>query len=79
MTTIDRPVKRRTNNRYNVLYCSAAKARPIVVSILPGDVLEFREHGRRMRWYLAIDSAFKYAVRAKAAADVAAKKKARRK
>ena len=78
MTTINRPVKRRTNHRYNVLYCSASKARPIVVAILPGDVLEFREHGRRMRWYLAIDSAFKYAVRMKAAAELAERKKKRR-
>ena len=44
MTTTDRKVTRRTRYEYSVLY---PKARPIVVSILPGDVIEFREHGRR--------------------------------
>lgn len=78
MNIITKPVKRKTNGTYNVLYCSPRHARPIVVAILPGDVLEFREHGRRMRWYLAIDSAFKYAVRCKAMADLAAKRKKRK-
>ena len=79
MTAITRPVKRRTDRTYNVLYSSAAKARPIVVAILPGDVLEFREHGRRLRWYLSIDAAFRYAVRCKALAVTAEKRKQRRK
>ena len=78
MTDILKPVKRRTQGTYNVLYCSARKARRIVVTILPGDVLEFREHGRRMRWHLAIDSAFKYAVRCKANAEVAEKHRRRK-
>ena len=78
MTDINRPVKRRTQGRYNVLYCSASKARPIVVTIRPGDVLEFREHNRRHRWYLSIDSAFRYAVRCKSAAELVERKKARK-
>lgn len=69
MTTTDKAVKRRTRNEYRVLYPSGSTARPVVVAILPGDVLEFREHGRRDRWTLAIDTAFKYAVRVKAFAD----------
>jgi hypothetical protein len=79
MTEIGKPVKRRTQGSYSVLYSSPRKARRIVVSILPGDVLEFREHGRRLRWYLAIDSAFKYAVRCKALAGTAARRKKGRK
>ncbi len=79
MTAITRPVKRRTNGTYNVLYASASKARPIIVTILPGDILEFRESGRRLRWYLAIDTAFRYAVRCKAMAILAEKKKRRAK
>ena len=40
MIRIKKPVRRKTNGSYRVLY--AANDRPIVVSILPGDVLEFR-------------------------------------
>ena len=78
MTDITKPGKRRTQGTYNVLYVSPRKARRVIVTILPGDVLEFREQGRRMRWHLAIDSAFKYAVRCKAFADMAAKRQARK-
>jgi hypothetical protein len=75
MTEIKKAVRRRTSGTYNVLYCSPRHARKVVVSIIPGDVLEFREQGRRMRWHLAIDSAFKYAVRCKAFADMAEKRR----
>jgi hypothetical protein len=74
---IRKPVRRKTVGQYNVLYCSPRHARRVVVSIVPGDVLEFREQGRRMRWHLAIDTAFKYAVRCKVAADLAEKRKKR--
>jgi hypothetical protein len=57
-----------------VLYKSPPKARRIVVAILPGDIFEFREVGRKMRWHLAIEDAFKEAVRRKAAAEVAARR-----
>lgn len=73
MTRIRKALSRATNGSYTVLY---TKARPIVVTILPGDVLEFRELGRRGRWHLAVDTAFKYAVRCKAFADMAAKRSA---
>lgn len=78
MTSTDRAVRRKTRERYNVLYCNSRKAREIVVAILPGDVLEFREHGRRCRWYLAIETAFRYAVRIKAFAEAAEKAKKRK-
>ena len=72
MTKMHKPVSRVTREAYSVLY---VKARPIVVTLLPGDVLEFRESGRRGRWHLAVDSAFKYAVRLKAFADAAEKRR----
>lgn len=75
MTEIKKPVTRKTRMPYSVLY---AKARPIVVSIKPGDVLEFREHGRRSRWLLSIDTAFKYAVRLQALHDAADKRRAKK-
>lgn len=78
-TEINRPVRRRTQRSYNVLFVNPRKARKIVVEIQPGDVLEFREHGRKMRWHLSIDDAFKYAVRRQAAAEVAEKRKKKRK
>lgn len=78
MTKLDKPVRRRTRSAYNVLYCGGNKAREIVVAILPGDVLEFRESGRRGRWYLAIDTAFRYAVRVKAFTEAAEKGKQRK-
>lgn len=68
MTRINKPVSRATRESYAVLY---AKARPIVVSIRPGDVLEFRELGRRGRWLLSIATAFRHAVELQAWADKA--------
>lgn len=61
MTTLTRIVRRKTRYSYSVLYVGAA--RPIVVSLEPGDVIAFREAGRRHRWTLAIDRAFRQAVR----------------
>jgi hypothetical protein len=75
VTTITKPVTRRTRESYSVLF---TKARPVVVTISPGDVLEFREHGRRGRWLLAVDTAFKYAVRLQAMRDAAEKAKAKK-
>jgi hypothetical protein len=66
-------VTRRTESSYSVLYSGSNKRRPIVVTILPGDVLEFREHGRRQRYVLAVDNAFRYAVRLSALAKAAEK------
>ena len=49
MTTTDKPVSRVTRADYRVLYVSP---RRIVVRIGPGDVLSFRERGRRQWFYL---------------------------
>ncbi len=75
MTPLRKPVSRKTADSYSVLY---VKARPIVVTMITGDVLEFREHGRRGRWLLAIDTAFKYAVRLKSFHDDAEKRMAKK-
>lgn len=64
-------ISRRTNGAYAVLY---QKARPVVVTLRPGDVLEFRELGRRQRWHLAVDTAFRYAVRCQALAEAREKR-----
>ena len=81
MTTTDKPVKRVTRGKFNVLFPSARKARAIVTRIGLGDVLYFREAGRREWFALAIDTAFRAAVRNKAFRDAVekAKDKPRRK
>lgn len=66
MTTLTKVIRRRTRHAYSVLYAGAP--RPIVVSLEPGDVICFRESGRRHRWTLAIDHAFRQAVRESAEA-----------
>jgi hypothetical protein len=65
MTSFNHPVRRRTIESYRVLY---SKPSQIVVRLAPGDVLQFRESGRRRVWTLAVDDAFRYAVRAQALA-----------
>ncbi len=75
MTELKKAVTRRTRHSYNVLYSGARSARPIIVTLLPGDVLEFREFKRRERFVLAVDTAFKYAVRLKVLHDAAEKKR----
>jgi hypothetical protein len=60
MTTLTRPLRRATARHYSVLY--AGDRRPIIVSLLPGDVIEFREYRRRQVFSLPIDYAFKCAV-----------------
>ncbi len=59
MTTTDKPVSRVTRDAYRVLYVSP---RRIVVRIGPGDVLSFRERGRRHWFSLPIAAAFRVAV-----------------
>jgi hypothetical protein len=61
MTPLTKPVRRITRHPYTVLYTS--EARPIVVSLEPGDVITFREAGRRQMWSLPIDRMFRQAVR----------------
>lgn len=75
MTTTDKPVKRVTRGKYNVLFPSARKARAIVTRIGLGDVLYFREAGRREWFALNIDTAFRQAVRNKAFAAAVEKAK----
>jgi len=61
MTSLTKAVRRKTRFPYAVLY--AGKARPIVVSLEPGDVITFREAGRRHVWSVPIDQIFRHAVR----------------
>lgn len=61
MTELTKAVRRKTRRPYVVLY--AGEARPIVVSLEPGDVVSFREAGRRQVWTLPIDRMFRQAVR----------------
>jgi hypothetical protein len=68
MTIIARPVTRRTRGAYAVLY---HQPRPIVVTLAEGDLLEFRETGRRTKWTLPIETAFRQAVRVHAIANAA--------
>ena len=67
MTSLTKPVRRRTRHLYAVLY--AGEARSIVVSLEPGDVVTFREAGRRQTWSLPIDRMFRQAVREAAVAQ----------
>lgn len=75
MTKLNNPVRRETKNTYSVLY---VKARPIVVGIEPGDILTFREKGRRAVFTVPVDTIFRMAVRAHAA-RIAAEKRAKKK
>lgn len=60
MTSTHSSVTRVTVSPAAVLYRSA---RPIVVQIAPGDILRFREKGRRQWFDLPIDEAFRIAVK----------------
>jgi hypothetical protein len=75
MTALSKPVHRATRGAYRTAY---AKPRRVVASFLPGDLLSFRELGRRTRWQLPIDVAFRYAIQL-AARTAAAEKRAQRK
>jgi hypothetical protein len=74
MTTMNKPVTRRTLYPYRVLY---QEERPIVVTLATTgghDVIVFREHGRRGRWMLPVATAFRSAVRLQAFLDSARRK-----
>lgn len=62
MTELNKPIRRRTRDAYSILYVSSRHARKIVVELKPGDIIEFREAGRRIRWQLPIETAFRYAL-----------------
>lgn len=59
MTTTRSKVTRKTVDEYATLY---SKARPILVTIAPGDVLEFKELGLRTRYRMSVQTAFRYAI-----------------
>ena len=61
MTSLTKAVHRKTRFPYAVLY--AGKTRHIIVSLMPGDVITFREAGRRQVWSVPIDQVFRQAVR----------------
>jgi hypothetical protein len=61
VTPLNKAVRRMTRHPYTVLY--TCEARPIVVALEPGDVITFREAGRRQTWSLPIDRMFRQAVR----------------
>lgn len=73
MTSTDKPVQRVTRGKFNVLFASSTKARAIITRIGLGDVLYFREQGRREWFPLNIETAFKAAVRNKAFRDAVEK------
>lgn len=75
MVNIEKPIHRRTRGAYRVLYQAP---RQIVVTLAPGDIIEFREAGRRARYPLAIDTAFRYALKLYATAKAAERKAARK-
>jgi hypothetical protein len=61
MTSLTKAVRRKTRFPYAVLY--AGNARSIIVSLEPGDVITFREAGRRQVWSVPIDQVFRQTVR----------------
>lgn len=74
MTELAKPLSRRTRGAYCVLY---RHARPIIVTLAVGDLLEFRESGRRQRGQLPVDVAFRHAVHLAARAAKANKRRAK--
>jgi len=60
MTSLTKPVHRVTRGAYRVLYSAP---REVVVSLLEGDLLGFREKGRKQVFTLPVDVAFRISVR----------------
>lgn len=63
MTSTERSVTRITRAAYSVLYPAP---RQIVVSLGPGDVIRFREKGRREEWSVGVGEVFRWCVRRRA-------------
>jgi hypothetical protein len=76
--TLFNGVRRRSHGSYSVLYQGAGKSRPIVVTLARNDTLIFREHQRRESWAIAVEDAFRYAVRCRALAAQLAKARGRK-
>lgn len=74
MTTLEKAVHRKTRGAYSVLY---VRPRQIVVSLLPGDLIQFREAGGRKRYTVPVDGVFKHAVRLQLLQTQAEKRKAK--
>lgn len=75
MTSLKKPVRRVTARTYRILY---SQPRAVVVTLAPGDVIQFREQGRRAVFALPIDRAFSYAVRLHAEAQASIKRAERK-
>lgn len=75
MTTIEKPLHRKTRGAYSTLYVRPTQ---IVVSLLPGDFIEFREAGKRTRFRAPIDGIFKHVIRLTLLQREAEKKKAKK-
>jgi hypothetical protein len=74
MTTLERRVYRLTRGAYSTL---TAQRRQIVVGLEPGDLVSFREKGRRRRFFLTLSGLFSLAVRKTVEAERRAAKAAR--
>ena len=75
MTTLEHAVYRLTRGAYPVLHHSSR--RQIVTGMEAGDILTFREKGRRRRFSLPIDGAFRLAVKMTVEAERRAAKAAK--
>ena len=72
MTDLKKPVKRRTVDQ-----CLTVRRR-LIVALMPGDVIAFREEGRR-KWYQApLGKVFTQVARWNADAELAEKRRARK-
>lgn len=72
-TPLDKPVSRLSYTMRR----SAGKLRRLVVTFLPGDVIELREQGTQHRLIISIDSTYSAAAKLKAREIVAERKAAR--
>jgi hypothetical protein len=72
MTDLHKPVKRRT-----VDICVSARRR-LVVYLLPGDVIGFREEGRRRIWTAPVGKLYGVTLRWTVDAEAAAKRAERK-
>lgn len=76
MVEIHKPVKRTTRQQYGVLH--HRRLRKIVVSLIPGDVIEFHELRSRKKFSISIDDAFRIAVKIAVAARLRQKREAKK-
>ena len=74
MTDIHTKTTRKTRGLYAVL---ERKARPVVVSFEPGDIITFKVYRGRIKFSLPIEAAFRVAVRVEVEARRNAKRRAR--